>query len=115
MINGNGAKDLQLKTGGKLEHSKVTAGMNKTKKNTGQAALQIEADDKLNQISECQQRLHDEAGQTPGSETMEQLRKIASMIGDQRTQLAQQTKSIEITATKEQYDLYLEGMSYPSG
>ena len=39
MINGNGKGDLTLKSGGKLEHAKVTASMNKGKKGVGQAAL----------------------------------------------------------------------------
>jgi hypothetical protein len=55
------------------------------------------------------------------------LRMISRMIGDEKKRIvsavSQQTESIEfgdfgreeLTETQEQYDMYLEGMSYPSG
>ena len=58
---------------------------------------------------------------------LEQLRKISAMIGAEKKRIvsavSQQTESIEfgdfgrveLTETQEQYDMYLEGMSYPSG
>ena len=68
---------------------------------------------------ELQEKLYEEAKTNPESAKLEQLRKIASMIGDEKKRIvsavSQPIESIELTETQEQLDLYLEGMSYPSG
>jgi hypothetical protein len=76
---------------------------------------------------EFQEKLYEEAKANPESAKLEQLRKISAMIGAEKKRIvsavSQQTESIEfgdsgreeLTETQEQYDMYLEGMSYPSG
>jgi len=48
-----------------------------------------------------------------------QLRKISSMLGDEKQRIAsavsQQSESIELPEEQGLWDLYSEGMSYPSG
>ena len=131
---GEGKKDLELKTpvGAKIEYAKVVAAFNR-KKGSGQAALVLEATsggedvDRLHEIMEFQEKLYEEAKANPESAKLEQLRKISAMIGAETKRIvsavSQQTESIEfgdfgreeLTETQEQYDMYLEGMSYPSG
>jgi hypothetical protein len=126
MMGGEGKKDLELKkpVGAKLEYAKVTCSFNKGKKGKGQAALLLEAssggeDDRLNEIMELHEKLYEEARANPESAKLEQLRKISAMIGEEKKRIvsavSQQTESIELTETKEYWDMYLEGMSYPSG
>jgi hypothetical protein len=133
MMAGEGKNDLELKTpvGGKIEYAKCVAAFNR-KKGSRQAALVLEAtyggeDDRLNEIMEFQEKLYEEAKANPESAKLEQLRKISAMIGAEKKRIvsavSQQTESIEfgdfgreeLTETQEQYDMYLEGMSYPSG
>jgi hypothetical protein len=126
MMAGEGKNDLELKTpvGGKIEYAKCVAAFNR-KKGSGQAALVLEAmpggeeADRLHEIMEFQEKLYEEAKANPESAKLEQLRKISAMIGKEKKRIvsavSQQTESIELTETPEQYDMYLEGMSYPSG
>jgi hypothetical protein len=124
MMAGEGKNDLELKTpvGGKIEYAKCVAAFNR-KNGSGQAALVLEAtyggeDDRLNEIMELHEKLYEEARANPESAKLEQLRKISAMIGDKKktaSYVSEKPESIEIMAEQEQYDLYLEGMSYPSG
>ena len=126
MIAGEGKKDIDLEkpVGGKLGFAKVTAGW-KVRKGAGQAALLIESmqaeddEDMLNQILEFKATLYEEAKSEPESAKLLQLRKISSMLGDEKQRIAsavsQQPESIELPEEQRLWDLYSEGMSYPSG
>jgi len=112
MISGEGKMDINLKkpAGATLTFAKVTAGFHR-KKGTGQAALLLE-------VIEKQEQLYEEAKANPESEKLEQLRQISRMIGKEKeavSYVSQTDESIEISEEQGMWDLYSEGMSYPSG
>ena len=67
---------------------------------------------------EKQEQLYEEAKANPESEKLEQLRQISRMIGKEKeavSYVSQKDEPIEISEEQGMWDLYSEGMSYPSG